>query len=120
MDLNDPAGATDSEGMFPLYELLTHAELSKPRSVSADIVEARRTPRYSRCGNLTLFPRVERPEPIDPLEEEPRVLASMSNISTTGLGLIHDGELPEGLEFQFLPKPFTLKQLIETVKGAMG
>ena len=28
--------------------------------------------------------------------------------------------LPEGLEFQFLQKPFTLKQLIETVKGAMG
>ncbi len=28
--------------------------------------------------------------------------------------------LPEGQEFVFLPKPFTLKQLIETVKGAMG
>ena len=28
--------------------------------------------------------------------------------------------LPEGLEFTFLPKPFTLKQLIETVKGAMN
>ena len=28
--------------------------------------------------------------------------------------------LPEGLEFQFLPKPFTLKQLVETVKGAMN
>ena len=28
--------------------------------------------------------------------------------------------LPEGLEFQFLPKPFTLKQLIEAVKDAMG
>jgi two-component system cell cycle sensor histidine kinase/response regulator CckA len=28
--------------------------------------------------------------------------------------------LPEGQEFLFLPKPFTLKQLIETVKGAMG
>jgi two-component system cell cycle sensor histidine kinase/response regulator CckA len=28
--------------------------------------------------------------------------------------------LPEGLEFQFLQKPFTLKQLIETVKGAMN
>jgi two-component system, cell cycle sensor histidine kinase and response regulator CckA len=28
--------------------------------------------------------------------------------------------LPEGQEFQFLPKPFTLKQLIEAVKGAMG
>ncbi len=28
--------------------------------------------------------------------------------------------LPEGQEFVFLPKPFTLKQLIETVKGAMA
>ena len=27
--------------------------------------------------------------------------------------------IPEGQEFLFLPKPFTLKQLIETVKGAM-
>ena len=27
--------------------------------------------------------------------------------------------LPEGQDFVFLPKPFTLKQLIETVKGAM-
>jgi two-component system cell cycle sensor histidine kinase/response regulator CckA len=28
--------------------------------------------------------------------------------------------LPEGEEFLFLPKPFTLKQLVETVKGAMS
>jgi two-component system cell cycle sensor histidine kinase/response regulator CckA len=28
--------------------------------------------------------------------------------------------LPEGQEFQFLPKPFSLKQLIETVKAAMN
>ncbi|MHB2168800.1 cell cycle histidine kinase CckA [Alsobacter sp. R-9] len=28
--------------------------------------------------------------------------------------------LPEGEEFAFLPKPFTLKQLIEAVKGALG
>ncbi len=28
--------------------------------------------------------------------------------------------LPEGQEFLFLPKPFTLKQLVETVKGAMS
>jgi two-component system cell cycle sensor histidine kinase/response regulator CckA len=28
--------------------------------------------------------------------------------------------LPEGVEYQFLQKPFTLKQLIETVKGTMG
>ena len=27
--------------------------------------------------------------------------------------------LPEGEDFGFLPKPFTLKQLIETVKGAV-
>jgi two-component system cell cycle sensor histidine kinase/response regulator CckA len=28
--------------------------------------------------------------------------------------------LPEGQEFLFLPKPFTLKQLVETVKNAMS
>ena len=28
--------------------------------------------------------------------------------------------LPEGQEFPFLPKPFTLKQLVETVKNAMS
>ena len=28
--------------------------------------------------------------------------------------------LPEGQEFVFLPKPFSLKQLIETVKGVMN
>lgn len=28
--------------------------------------------------------------------------------------------LPEGEGFQFLPKPFTMKQLVETVKAAMG
>ncbi len=28
--------------------------------------------------------------------------------------------LPEGEEFAFLPKPFTLKQLIEAVKGALS
>ncbi len=28
--------------------------------------------------------------------------------------------LPEGQEFQFLPKPFTLKQLVESVKSAMN
>lgn len=28
--------------------------------------------------------------------------------------------LPEGEEFLFLPKPFTMKQLVETVKAAMG
>jgi two-component system cell cycle sensor histidine kinase/response regulator CckA len=28
--------------------------------------------------------------------------------------------LPEGERFTFLPKPFTLKELIETVKAAIG
>jgi len=29
-------------------------------------------------------------------------------------------DMPEGERFTFLPKPFTLKQLIETVKTAIG
>jgi two-component system cell cycle sensor histidine kinase/response regulator CckA len=29
-------------------------------------------------------------------------------------------DLPEGEEFHFLPKPFTMKQLVEAVKGAMA
>ena len=28
--------------------------------------------------------------------------------------------LPDGEDFAFLPKPFTLKQLVEAVKGALG
>ena len=28
--------------------------------------------------------------------------------------------LPEGEEFHFLPKPFTMKQLVETVKAAIS
>jgi len=28
--------------------------------------------------------------------------------------------LPEGEEFEFLPKPFSLKQLVETVKATIG
>jgi two-component system cell cycle sensor histidine kinase/response regulator CckA len=28
--------------------------------------------------------------------------------------------LPEGESFHFLPKPFTMKQLVETVKAAMA
>jgi hypothetical protein len=86
--------------MFPLYELLSHAELSNPRPApAAAIVEARRAPRLSRYGNLTLFPCVERPEPIDDLEEEPRVIAALSNMSRSGVGLIHSDEMPAGMLF---------------------
>jgi hypothetical protein len=85
--------------MFPLYELLSHAELSNPKPVAAAIVEARRAPRMSRYGNLTLFPCVERPEPIDDLEEEPRVLAALSNMSRSGIGVIHNDEMPTGMLF---------------------
>src|SRR5439155_16247968 len=97
--LNAPAVRDDFDDMFPLYELLSHAELSNPKPVPAAVVEARRAPRMSRYGNLTLYPCVERPEPIDELEEEPRVVASLSNISPRGVGLIHSDELPAGLLF---------------------
>jgi hypothetical protein len=82
--------------------LLSHAELTRPRSTRAQSAEARRAPRRTRYGNLTLFPRVENALPESPVREameEPRVIASISNISTTGLGLILSEELPRGLEF---------------------
>src|SRR5437660_530809 len=86
--------------MLPLYELLSHAELSKSKPVPAALAEARRAPRRSRCGNLTLFPRIERELPLDMLEEEePTIIASMSNVSSSGVGLIHSDELSEGMEF---------------------
>jgi hypothetical protein len=97
--LNAPPARDDFNDMFPLYELLSHAELSNPRPVPAAVVEARRAPRMSRYGNLTLYPCVERPEPIDELEDEPRVLAALSNISPSGVGLLHSDELPLGMLF---------------------
>jgi hypothetical protein len=88
--------------MFPLSALLSHAELTKRKSTGAASVEARRAPRRTRYGNLTLFPRVEQAEPVvasrQPVEP-PRVIASISNVSTTGLGLLLSDELPHGLEF---------------------
>jgi hypothetical protein len=55
-----------------------------------------------RYGNLSLFPCVERAEPLVDahiIDEEPRVIASISNVSSTGVGLILSEELPAGLEF---------------------
>ena len=91
----------DLNAMFPLAELLSHAELNKRKS-RIESVEARRAPRRTRYGNLTLFPIVERGEPVaddDGIIEEPRVAASISNVSSTGVGLILSEELPSGLEF---------------------
>jgi hypothetical protein len=87
-------------GMFPLQALLAHAELTKSKS-SNETAEARRAPRRQRCGNLTLYPVVVRAEPVFATEVpvEVRVVASISNISSTGLGLIAAEALPEGLEF---------------------
>ena len=88
--------------MFPLTALLSHAELTRRRSPGVEAVEARRAPRRVRHGNLTLFPRVERAVPVvasnEPVEE-PRVIASISNVSSSGVGLILSEELPGGLEF---------------------
>ena len=85
--------------MLPMHELLSHAELSQSKPVSAEVLEVRQSPRRPRCGNLTLFPRVTGMEPLDSLEDEPSIAASLSNISTEGLGLVHCDELPTGLEF---------------------
>ncbi len=106
--------------MFPLSALLAHAEL-RTRAKAADDgpspADARRATRVTRYGNLTIFPRVERgvmaaddaarfapgeamsPEIIDAVWEEPRVVATISNVSPSGVGLILAEELPTGLEF---------------------
>ncbi len=103
--------------MFPLSALVAHAEL-RTRAKAADDgpgpADARRATRVTRYGNLTLYPRVERglmadaafapgetmsPEIIDAVWEEPRVVATISNVSPSGLGLILAEELPTGLEF---------------------
>ena len=92
----------DYTGMFPMSALLTHAELTKRKSSTVDVGEARRATRRMRYGNLTLFPRVEHAEPLvdqEIIDEEPRVIASISNVSSTGVGLILSEELPSGLEF---------------------
>jgi hypothetical protein len=88
--------------MFPLSALLAHAELKKRKPTATSVGEARRATRRMRYGNLTLFPRVEHAELVDAKQsavEQPRVFASISNVSTTGVGLILTDELPTGLEF---------------------
>jgi hypothetical protein len=98
--VNAAALVVDFDDMFPLYELLSHAESANPKPVPPQVVEARRSPRRSRCGSLTIYPRLVRPDTFDPmLDEEPQVVASMSNISGSGMGLILGEELPAGMEF---------------------
>jgi hypothetical protein len=86
--------------MFPLCELFTHAEAAKPRAVPAPMREARSSPRLTRYGNVILYPQVERQEPIDPLEEDPTVIAAISNVSGNGLALIHSDPIPNGTIFE--------------------
>jgi hypothetical protein len=101
-DLKAWSDFDDSNGMFPLSALLSHAELNKRKSSAVESVEARRATRQTRYGNLTLFPRVEQAQPIAASRlpmDPPRVIASISNVSASGLGLILAEELPDGLEF---------------------
>jgi hypothetical protein len=96
--------------MFPLTALLAHAELkTRAKQPATESVDARRATRITRYGDLTLFPRVERGELVGSTPahhgsagaawEEPRVVATISNVSTTGVGLILNDELPMGLQF---------------------
>jgi hypothetical protein len=98
--VNRSAPDDDSSCMFPLCELFTHAEAAKPRAVSAPVREARSSPRLTRYGNVILYPQVERQEPIDKLEEDPTVIAAISNVSGNGLGLVHSDPLPNGTIFE--------------------
>jgi hypothetical protein len=88
--------------MFPLCELVTHAELARPKSIPDSIMESRRVPRVTRIGSLMLYPLIEREahEPTDPTFEEPTVVASLSNVSHSGLGLVHEEPLPPGTVFE--------------------
>ena len=117
--LNVPAVRDDGKGMFPLSALLAHAELktrAKRPPAEPSGADGRQAVRVTRYGNLTLYPRVERGEPlrksnpfapgesmpdevIDAVWEEPKVVATLSNVSTTGVGLILNDELPAGLQF---------------------
>jgi hypothetical protein len=105
--------------MFPLSALLAHAELktrAKQPPAEASREDGRGAIRVTRYGNLTLYPLVERAELVRPTDgfapgeslpdevieavwEEPRVVASISNVSTSGMGLILNDELPAGLQF---------------------
>ena len=86
--------------MFPLCELFTHAQAARPRAVSAPVREVRSSPRVTRYGNVVLYPQVARQEPIDPLDEDPTVIAAISNVSGNGVGLVHSDPLPEGTIFE--------------------
>jgi len=104
--INPYSDFDDSTSMFPMSALLSHAELTKRKTSNKQAAEGRRAVRFNRHGNLTLFPRVERGQPIErptgrtaESQEEPTVVASISNVSTTGVGLILSEELPNGLEF---------------------
>lgn len=90
-------------GMFLFHELLSHAELlkRKPTAVlSHTAADGRRAERRQRCGQVTLYPLVARLNPMNSMEEQPRVAAALTNISTTGVGLVHSEELSTGLEFE--------------------
>lgn len=88
--------------MFPLCELITHAELARPKLIPDSIMESRRAPRVTRVGSLMLYPRIEREEhePTDPTFEDATVVASVSNVSRSGLGLVHEEPMPPGTEFE--------------------
>jgi hypothetical protein len=85
--------------MLPLHELLSHAELTSPRPTTVEAVEARRAERRPRCGNLTLFPCVAGSQSTELPADEPRIVASVSNVSQSGLGLVHCDQMPAGLQF---------------------
>ncbi len=85
--------------MLPLLALVSHAELSGSKRQSKKNLEARSSPRAGRFGNLTLHPRTAQMWPIDQRQHASSIVASLSNVSESGLGLIHCDPMAVGSEF---------------------
>jgi len=86
----------DGDDMFPLCELVTHVEAAQPKSGWVRVLDSRRSPRRPRFGTLTVYPHDGQPQPPDAHCEEPRAVVSLSNVSGTGIGIVHDQPLPVG------------------------
>jgi hypothetical protein len=86
--------------MFPLYQLVSHADSSRPQRPWERVLDSRRSPRRARFGNLTIYPEPVSHHPSGPVGEEPAVVAALRNVSGTGIAIVHGEPLPAGTVFR--------------------
>jgi hypothetical protein len=86
--------------MFPLYQLVSHADSSRPQRPWERVLDSRRSPRRPRFGNLTIYPESVSHHPSGPVGEEPAVVAALRNVSGTGIAIVHGEPLPAGTVFR--------------------